>query len=91
MRLTMKTLSAGPAGTIQPGQTVDVPDEEGRALVRGGYAVESATVSPPGLPASSKAGRPASEPQKEIETAAVEAPAKATTRTGRVRPRRAEG
>lgn len=36
----MKTLSATPDRTLQPGQKVRVTDDEGRELVAGGWAVE---------------------------------------------------
>ena len=34
----MRTLSAGPGGNRLPGLVYDVPPEEARALVAGGYA-----------------------------------------------------
>ena len=56
MRIRMKTLSAGPAGTREQGKEYDVPDAEGEQLVRGHHAervgpsprpaVESAAVEP---------------------------------------------
>jgi len=59
MKIKMLALSAGPHGSYQRGAVVDVPLEEGRAMVAGGYAValvpeyemkarvvETATVTP---------------------------------------------
>ncbi len=40
MRIEMKTLYAGPDRTISPGQVVDLPDDEARELIDGGYAVQ---------------------------------------------------
>lgn len=40
MRIKMLTIQAGPNGTREAGQVVDVPDEEARQLIAGGYAVE---------------------------------------------------
>lgn len=39
MKVTMRTLSAGPTGTLRPGQTYDLPDEEAKQLIAGNYAV----------------------------------------------------
>jgi len=38
MRITMRTLSAGPHGTMRAGVTYDVAEAFGQALVAGGYA-----------------------------------------------------
>ena len=53
-KIIMKTLAAGPSGSLIPGQVVSLPDEEAEALLRGGYAVlekdaeiETATAEPP--------------------------------------------
>lgn len=40
MRIKMITIQAGPEGTREPGQVIDVPDAEARQLIEGGYAVE---------------------------------------------------
>jgi hypothetical protein len=56
----MRTLSAGPAGVRKEGEIVDVPDDEGQELVRGGYAVEYAALAP-AENAVLRAGRPALE------------------------------
>lgn len=53
MKIRMKTLAAGPAGVYRPGQEVDLPADEARALIEGGYAEavgkvrETAAVEPP--------------------------------------------
>lgn len=39
MRVTMKTLSATPQRTLQPGQTADLPRDEAEALIEGRFAV----------------------------------------------------
>ena len=52
-KIIMKTLAAGPSGSLVPGQVVSLPDEEAEQLVTGGYAVyeqkevETATAEPP--------------------------------------------
>lgn len=38
MRIKMKSTMAGPDGNASPGQVIDVPDTEARALLAGGYA-----------------------------------------------------
>ena len=40
MKIKMKSIYAGPLGTIDAGAVRDVPDADGRALVDGGYAEE---------------------------------------------------
>lgn len=53
MKIRMLTLAAGPDGVLQPGQEVDLPGEQARALIEGGYAEavekirETAAVEPP--------------------------------------------
>jgi len=57
----MKTTMAGPHGSAGPGQEITVDDENGKALITGGYAVpakpapESAMMSPPETEAMPKA------------------------------------
>ena len=55
-KIMMKTLAAGPSGSLIPGQVVSLPDEEAKQMVNGGYAVyeenkaaevETATAEPP--------------------------------------------
>ena len=55
-KIIMKTLAAGPSGSLVPGQVVSLPDEEAKQMVNGGYAiyeenkaaeVETATAEPP--------------------------------------------
>ena len=38
MNVRYKTLSAGPNGVIRAGTVLDVPDEQAKALLDGGYA-----------------------------------------------------
>ena len=63
MRIRLNSLYAGPAGIIQPGQEVDMPEAVAAALVNGGYAV--ALDAPP-------------EPEAAVDTPPAKAkPAKA--------------
>jgi len=39
MNVRMRTLSAGPAGTLEIGKVYDLPEKEARALIDGRYAV----------------------------------------------------
>lgn len=54
MLIIMKTMSAGPNGTMYQGKKYDVTEAEAKSLVSGGYAIyaeqpklETATVKPP--------------------------------------------
>lgn len=62
MKIRMRTVAAGPAGTLQPGQEYEVPKEFGEALVAGGYAEELAAKSKP-------APKPAPKQKTKRETA----------------------
>jgi len=76
MKITMRTLSAGPAGILEAGKTYEVEDRFARALVGGGYAV------PAGKPIPAAA--PAIEVPAEVETAvAAPAPEKAVSPRGK--------
>lgn len=44
MRILMRTTYAGAAGCAQSGQVIDLPTEEARALIAGGYATAAASV-----------------------------------------------
>ena len=72
MRIKMLTTMAGPDGSANAGQVIDMDDERAVALLEGGYAeavkAEVETV--------------------EVETAAVEAPEQAVTRGPGVKRRR---
>lgn len=46
MYVKLKTIMAGPAGGGQPGQILQVPDEQGALLVKGGFAEESGPPAP---------------------------------------------
>lgn len=39
MKILMKSLSAGPEGVRSPGKIYEVPDNEAKGLLEGGYAV----------------------------------------------------
>ncbi len=58
MKIRLNTIYAGPAGVIQPGQEVEMPDDAAAPLVEGGYAVDlSAPVegeAPAAKPATKK-------------------------------------
>ena len=41
MKIIMQTLSAGPKGVRLPGVEYNVPVDEGRALISGGYATSA--------------------------------------------------
>ena len=60
-------LAAGPAGSIQPGQTVDVDDDTARDRVAGGYAID---VTPPRKAPQPEGGRAV----EAIESATVGQP-----------------
>ena len=73
MKVRMITLCAGPGGIWPPGSIVDLPDEQARQFVAGGYAVavgaktpslarESAAVEP-----EENAARPAAKRKKRTE------------------------
>jgi len=47
MDVIMKTIMAGPGGVVLPGKTVEVSDDIGTALVKGLFAVETASITPP--------------------------------------------
>lgn len=47
MKIRLNTLYAGPAGVIQPGQEVEMPDEIAAPLVADGYAVNLSEVVAP--------------------------------------------
>lgn len=76
MKIQMKTMSAGPDGSFQPGQIVDLPEEKAKAFVAGGYAVD---VTP-----KAKAEAPKTEQSVETATSKPEAET-AAKRTGKPR------
>lgn len=47
MKVRLNTIMAGPPGTVQPGQIVDLDAETAHSLVAGGYAQELAAAAPP--------------------------------------------
>lgn len=65
MRITMKALSAHPDGTLENGQTYEVPgqcgEERAQELLDGGYAVladEDPSAADPAKPAEPEADKP---------------------------------
>lgn len=61
MQVQLKTIYAGPTGVRQPGDTIEVSDAEGQALVDGKYAVAVPDAVPAGVEMEQK---------PDIETAA---------------------
>ena len=77
MKITMRTLSAGPAGILEARKTYEVEDRFARVLVAGGYAI------PAGKPVPAAA--PAIEVPTEVETTmAAPSAEKAVSRRGKV-------
>lgn len=67
MQVKMKTIASGATWSAEPGETITVPDAEGKDLCEGGYAipvksvaVETAT-APPEETAKAKRGRPSTK------------------------------
>jgi len=76
MKITMRTLSAGPSGILEPGKIYEIENKFAQALIGGGFAV------PAGKPAPAAA--PASEVPTEVETTmAAPAAEKAVSRRGK--------
>ena len=71
MKIELITTYAGPRGTWTAGSTIDLPDEEAKELIAGGYAscVEVATST-----------KVKTVPDAEVETAVIEVPEKAVSR-----------
>jgi hypothetical protein len=82
MKIKMQTLSAGPAGIRQVGQTLDVSEKEARDLIDGHYAVAVE------VPAVREAAPVAPAAPDIEETAAVAPPENAARRTGRTAARK---
>ena len=69
MRVRMRTTLAGPMGTARAGESIDVEDKLGAALIAGNYAEEL-----PGEPEVKSEPAPvetATEPEPEEEAATV--------------------
>lgn len=47
MNVKMLTLDAGPDGVRQPGKIYDVPANEAKALIAGGYAIDATNLKDP--------------------------------------------
>lgn len=63
MRVKMLSTYAGPAGSCAPGKTIDLPDDQAKGLIDGGYAeaVGGEVAEKP------KRGRPAGSRTKKAE------------------------
>lgn len=46
MKVKMLTLDAGPDGIREPGKIYEMPEKEGRELIKRGYAVDAAHLKP---------------------------------------------
>lgn len=70
MRVRMKTLAAGPDVLRKPGELVDVNDDEGVALIQGGYAervpgpIETAVAGPAAEAVTTKGDKKATKPKE---------------------------
>ena len=59
MQVRLKTIMAGPAGTGQPGDVVDLPTAQAYALIEGGYAAQLGAETPtPAGPETATAAPP---------------------------------
>jgi hypothetical protein len=67
MWIEMKTLSAGPKGSREPGKSYDVPDKEARELIAGGYA-EEVKAPQRGIVAEKATGRRGREKAVSVKT-----------------------
>jgi hypothetical protein len=63
MKIRLKSIYAGPSGTHQPGETVEVARESGAALCAGGYGEEIAP---------DPTGRPKRKPKRKATKGAPE-------------------
>jgi hypothetical protein len=71
MRLIMKTLAAGPDWRGGPGEVVNVPDAEAKALIDGGFAMRAVSAAPASEPPTAPADAP-KEPEAPAEVEEVE-------------------
>lgn len=76
MKIQLKAQYVGPRGFFPPGTVIDVPDEEGTALVNGGYAFQ--VDEKPAKPAPAIHAPVAVE--TTVETADLPEPEKAVSR-----------
>ena len=74
MKIQLKAQYVGPRGVFPPGMIIDVPEDEARALVSGGYAFEVA--DKPAKPAPAVPAPEAVTPSV-VETADLPEPEKA--------------
>lgn len=72
-KIKMRTLSCGPGGNLNPGETAEVSDEDAQALVAGGFAEELSEPVVADKPKATKTKEP-KKPEPEAE-AAIEEPA----------------
>jgi hypothetical protein len=78
MKVRMKTISAGPDGTVQAGEVVELPAKLARVLIDEGFAEAVETLSP--------GPSPKGRGESEVEAAVVEAEETATK--PKAKPRR---
>ena len=73
MRILYRTTAAGPDGCFRPGETRDVPDELGEALIAGGYArlVERVAPVPPDQPLETATGENPETPENRRQATMV--------------------
>lgn len=66
MRVRMKTYLAGPSGSASPGDVIEVPADDGAAMVQGGYAdpVAEAKVETAEAPVAENAALRTGKPRK---------------------------
>ena len=79
MKVRMRTLAAGPGGVLRPGQVVDLPEKQARALIQGGYAEE---VIPSDVERGERAGARPAPTEAVRETAVLEVEEQAVTPKG---------
>lgn len=48
MKIRLHTTMAGPGGSAQPGDVIDVPEHEAAAMIAGGYATAVDELTPAG-------------------------------------------
>lgn len=71
MKVTMRTTAAGPNGQMFPDKTYDIPSDQAKALIDGGYAV-SAEPKAPAIPVQvAKEGATRTPPARKSFTPAA--------------------
>lgn len=62
MKIRMNTTAAGPSGVLRAGKVADVPDEQAKAFIQGGYAVPIGAAAEPEKQAQQAPTEPEQEP-----------------------------